>query len=75
LHSVALDPAMLLWLDGDQNKAGAPNENFAREVLELFALGVEAGYSQQDVAEAARAFSGWSVDRRAAVFRPQEHDA
>jgi uncharacterized protein (DUF1800 family) len=75
LHSVALDPAMLLWLDGDQNKAGAPNENFAREVLELFALGVEAGYSQQDVAEAARAFSGWSVDRRAAVFCPQEHDA
>lgn len=75
LHAVARDPAMLLWLDGDQNKVGRPNENFAREVLELFALGVDAGYGERDVAEAARAFSGWSVDRREFVFRAEEHDA
>jgi len=75
LHAVARDPAMLLWLDGDQNKVGRPNENFAREVMELFALGVDAGYGERDVAEAARAFSGWGVDRREFVFRAQEHDA
>jgi uncharacterized protein (DUF1800 family) len=75
LHAVARDPAMLLWLDGDQNKVGRPNENFAREVMELFTLGVDAGYSERDVAEAARAFSGAGVDRREFVFRPREHDA
>lgn len=75
LHAMAKDPAMLVWLDGNQNRVGAPNENFAREVLELFGLGIGAGYGEDDIQEAARAFSGWSVERRAFVFRPEHHDA
>ena len=58
-----------------QNRKGAPNENFAREVMELFTLG-EGHYTEQDVKEAARAFTGWSVDRETGryVFRPRLHD-
>lgn len=59
--AMACDPAMLVWLDGRTNKASAPNENFAREVMELFALG-EGVYSEEDVREAARAFTGWKMD-------------
>lgn len=60
LHAIAVDPAMLVYLDGVRNEVGSPNENFAREVMELHALG-EGRYSQQDVVEAARAFTGWVV--------------
>jgi len=73
LHAVARDPAMLVWLDGNSNRRGQPNENFAREVLELFALGI-GHYTERDVREAARAFTGWGVDRRRFVFREQYHD-
>lgn len=73
LHAVACDPAMLVWLDGNANKKGQPNENFAREVLELFGLGI-GNYSERDVQEAARAFSGWGVDGRRFVLRSQYHD-
>jgi uncharacterized protein (DUF1800 family) len=73
LHAVAKDPAMLVWLDGNANKKGHPNENFAREVLELFGLGI-GNYTEVDVGEAARAFSGWGVDGRRFVFRSQYHD-
>jgi uncharacterized protein (DUF1800 family) len=75
LHDVAKDPAMLLYLDGASNRKGRPNENFAREVMELFTLG-EGHYSQRDVAEAARAYTGWGVDpdTQAFVFRAQQHD-
>ena len=73
LHAVATDPAMLVWLDGNENKKGHPNENFARELLELFGLGI-GSYDETDVREAARAFSGWGVDGRRFVFRPQHHD-
>ncbi|TDN70246.1 DUF1800 domain-containing protein [Paraburkholderia sp. BL10I2N1] len=75
LHDVAKDPAMLLYLDGASNRKGKPNENFAREVMELFTLG-EGHYSQQDVSEAARAYTGWSLDpdTQAYVFRPNLHD-
>jgi len=75
LHAVAKDPAMLIWLDGARNRRGAPNENFAREVMELFTLG-EGHYAQSDVAQAARAFTGFGVDRATgqAVFRPRLHD-
>ena len=59
LQQVARDPAMLVWLDGDDNHVGKANENFAREVMELFTLGVGNGYAERDVAEAARAFTGW----------------
>ncbi|WP_457335541.1 DUF1800 domain-containing protein [Rhizobacter sp. P5_C2] len=75
LHGVARDPAMLIYLDGAANKAQAPNENFAREVMELFTLG-EGQYREQDIKEAARAFSGWTVDRAdwSARLRPRLHD-
>jgi len=54
---------MLKWLDSNQNIKGAPNENFAREVMELFSLGV-GNYSEKDIQEVARAFTGWHVDSR-----------
>jgi uncharacterized protein (DUF1800 family) len=75
LHSIAKDPAMLVYLDSAQNRKGAPNENFAREVMELFTLG-EGHYAEQDIKEAARAFTGWSLDRETGryVFRPLLHD-
>lgn len=73
LHAVARDPAMLIWLDGDRNRRGQPNENFAREVLELFALGI-GHYTEQDVLEAARAFTGWGTRGRAFAWRPEHHD-
>jgi len=75
LHAIAKDPAMLVYLDGVRNRKGAPNENFAREVMELFTLG-EGHYTEQDVREAARAFTGWSLDRETGryTFRPALHD-
>ncbi len=75
LHAVARDPAMLLYLDNQQNRRDAPNENFARELLELFTLG-EGHYSEADVREAARAFTGWKMvppEGRFAV-NPRQHD-
>ncbi len=73
LHGVAKDPAMLVWLDGNSNRVGHPNENFAREVLELFALGI-GNYTERDVQQAARAFTGWGTSGRSFVFREQDHD-
>lgn len=75
LHAIARDPAMVIYLDNAQNRKGTPNENFAREVMELFTLG-EGHYSEQDIKEAARAFTGWSVDRDRGsfVFRRFIHD-
>src|SRR5262249_36923965 len=60
LHAVAIDPAMLIWLDGILNTRAAPNENFGRELMELFSLG-PGNYSEKDVQEAARAFTGWGL--------------
>ena len=75
LHAASKDPAMLIYLDSAQNRRGQPNENFAREVMELFTLG-EGHYSEQDIKEAARAFTGWSLNRQTGeyVFRPALHD-
>ncbi|HEY5306955.1 MAG TPA: DUF1800 domain-containing protein, partial [Casimicrobiaceae bacterium] len=75
LHAAAKDPAMLVYLDSVQNRKGQPNENFAREVMELFTLG-EGHYREADVKEAARSFTGWSLDRETGVyvFRPGVHD-
>jgi uncharacterized protein (DUF1800 family) len=58
LEAMIADPAMLVWLDGGTSKKEKPNENFAREFLELFTLGA-GHYTERDVREAARAFSGW----------------
>ncbi|TCV85915.1 DUF1800 domain-containing protein [Sulfurirhabdus autotrophica] len=68
LHAISIDPAMIIYLDNVSNRKNQPNENFAREVMELFTLG-EGGYSEQDVKEAARAFTGWSLDRDSGQFR------
>ena len=68
VHEIARDPAMILYLDNITNRRGKPNENFARELLELFTLG-EGHYSEQDIKEAARAFTGWTVNRRTGDYR------
>lgn len=68
LHAVAKDPAMIVYLDNVSNRKGKPNENFAREVMELFTLG-EGHYSEQDVKESARAYTGWGIDRDSGNFR------
>lgn len=62
LQAITVDPAMLWWLDGAGSRAEAPNENFGREVMELFALGYAGGYTEADVRAAAVACSGWWVD-------------
>jgi len=75
LLAVSKDPAMLVYLDSATSRRGQPNENFAREVMELFTLG-EGRYGERDVKEAARAFTGWSIDRDTGAFlwRPLAHD-
>lgn len=75
LHAVARDPAMLVYLDSASNRRGKPNENFAREVMELFTLG-EGHYTEQDIREAARAFTGWSIEPDTGEYkwRPFAHD-
>jgi uncharacterized protein (DUF1800 family) len=70
---VAQNPAMLYFLDAQYNVKGAPNENFAREVMELFTMGV-GNYSEQDVRECARAFTGWYFDNLAFKVDPDKHD-
>src|SRR5579883_2586889 len=72
---VSIDPAMLIYLDNATNVAKHPNENYARELMELFTLGVDH-YTENDVRESARAWSGWIVNRRtgAAQFVPGRHD-
>ncbi|MEW5788605.1 MAG: DUF1800 domain-containing protein, partial [Pseudomonadota bacterium] len=74
LEVSATSPAMLTYLDGISNMMGAPNENYARELLELHTMGVDGGYSQQDVEEAARAFTGWTVKDGAFYFDSTKHD-
>lgn len=87
IRASATSPAMLVYLDGISNKVrrgtdDKPNENYARELLELHTLGVNGGYTQQDVLEAARCLSGWTFDRNRfsaldasqAFFRPAWHD-
>jgi len=76
LQKVSRDPAMLRWLDSNTNRKASPNENFARELLELFTLGIGT-YSEDDVKAAARAYTGWFMDPATFAFRfaPQAHDA
>src|SRR5471030_1645716 len=75
LKAVARDPAMLIYLDGVRSVARQPNENFGRELLELFTLG-EGHYSEADIKAAARAFTGWSIDPNTGAFADhvQQHD-
>ncbi len=64
LYASAKSPAMLEYLDNDSNKAGTANENYARELMELHTLGVDGGYTQRDVQEVARCFTGWTIENR-----------
>ena len=75
LLAVSRQPAMLQFLNNQQNRKAHPNENFAREVMELFTLG-RGSYSETDVKEAARCFTGWGYDGQGNFkFREKEHDA
>lgn len=68
---ISKDPAMMLYLDAQNSKKGSPNENFARELMELFTLGV-GNYSEEDIKQAARAFTGYRIDREAGTVRFQK---
>lgn len=72
VRAITIDPAMLVYLDGAESTADAPNENYGRELMELFTLG-RGNYSQEDVRAAAKALSGWTVDydSGAATFVPE----
>ena len=73
LIGVAQDPAMLTYLDAGVNVKGAPNENFAREIMEMFTLGV-GHYTELDIREAARAFTGWNAQDLTFTIDPARHD-
>ncbi|MSQ31674.1 MAG: DUF1800 family protein [Dehalococcoidia bacterium] len=76
LKAITRDPAMLFYLDNRLNRRGAPNENYARELMELFSLGV-GNYTEADVRESARAFTGYGLDKEGIAFEyhPAQHDA
>ena len=73
LVGILKDPAMLVYLDNGENVKGHPNENFGRELLELFTMGV-GNYTEQDIREAARAFTGWTNDVLEFTFNTEQHD-
>lgn len=82
LIEISQDPAMLVWLDNKDNIKGHPNENYAREVMELFAMGEGQGYTEHDIREIARAFTGWTLTEDITtepgqgefVIKPELHD-
>ena len=73
VNLVAKDPAMLIFLDAGVNTKNAPNENFAREIMEMFTLG-DGKYSERDVREGARAFTGWEVEGLSFSYASANHD-
>src|SRR5205085_3836341 len=73
LQEMSFDPAMLVWLDARESKKGNPNENYARELMELFSLGI-GNYTEKDIREAARAFTGWSPQGTEVIFTEAQHD-
>jgi uncharacterized protein (DUF1800 family) len=80
LTEITRDPAMLIWLSGSENTKWAPNENYAREMMELFTLGASRGYSERDVREQARALTGFRNDwdntgPHSFRYDPEYHDA
>ncbi|MGH2370302.1 MAG: DUF1800 domain-containing protein, partial [Chloroflexota bacterium] len=80
MKGISRDPAMVVYLDSNANRKGKPNENYARELLELFTLGVHGpngrpNYTEQDVREVARAFTGWGLNKqRAFAYAAGRHD-
>ena len=73
LKGISQDPAVLIWLGAEANRKARPNDNFARTLMETFALG-PGNYKEKDVQEAARAFTGWFVLRSRLRYIPREHD-
>ena len=73
LQGMSQDPAMMVWLDTSLSKKGKPNENYARELMELFSLGI-GHYTEADIRESARAFTGWEIQGKQSQFNPKEHD-
>jgi len=73
LKDISRDPAMLIWLDSRNNRKAAPNENFARELMELFTMG-PGNYSETDIREAARAFTGYFLNKDGFFFNTNQHD-
>lgn len=73
LQEVSKDPAMMVWLDTTTARKDRPNENYARELMELFSLGI-GNYTEHDIREAARAFTGWELRRGQPYFNRQQHD-
>ncbi|MFM8785127.1 MAG: DUF1800 domain-containing protein [Phycisphaerales bacterium] len=73
--NVIRDPAMIRYLDNNQSRRGRPNENLARELLELFILGEGSGYTEQDIKEGARALTGYTFQDEDFAFQEQNHDA
>ncbi len=73
VQAISRDPAMLVYLDSTTNRKTHPNENYAREVMELFCLGT-GNYTEQDIQELARSFTGWEVHRKKFTFNKYEHD-
>ncbi|MEL6404753.1 MAG: DUF1800 domain-containing protein [Chloroflexota bacterium] len=75
LRASAHSPAMLVYLDNVVNELSHPNENYAREIMELHTLGVDGAYTEEDVYEVARCFTGWSVSERGVFqYRSEWHD-
>lgn len=72
-HAISRDPAMLIYLDSVTNRKAHPNENYARELMELFCLG-EGNYSEKDIQELARCFTGWEIRRGKFRFNRFQHD-
>lgn len=75
VHDIAKDPSMIFYLNNQQNNKKVPNENFARELMELFTIG-RGNYTEKDIKEAGRAFTGWKAERRTAKFKftDRQHD-
>ena len=67
LLELSMNPAMIYWLDNNENRKGEPNENYGRELLELFSMGV-GNYSEEDVKNCARAFTGWTFEQPAPLY-------
>ncbi|WP_018693979.1 DUF1800 domain-containing protein [Algicola sagamiensis] len=74
LSASAKSPAMIYYLNNAQNRKGAPNENYAREIMELHTLGVDGGYTSTDVAELSKIFTGWQEQDGAFFFNESQHD-
>lgn len=75
VHAISKDASMLAFLNNLQNKKDAPNENFARELMELFTIG-KGNYTEEDIKNAARAFTGWSIDESGEfILRKRQHDS